>query len=123
MTPAVPPADLPALEVRAVRVPPAVVLTVIPHDLNIVLQRLEPVAPAERFDLVIATNLLVYYDVFERSLALANVAQMLRPGGLFLANNSTPVILPPPLETVGYSESVFSSQINDRDRIVWYRRR
>jgi len=61
--------------------------------------------------------------VFERSLALANVEKMLRPGGLFLANNSTPVILPPFLESVGDSESLFSNQLNDRDRIMWYRRR
>ena len=123
MTPAAAPVEPSALEVRAVRVPPAVVLTVTPHDLNIVLQRLEPLAPSERFDLVIATNLLVYYDVFERSLALANVEKMLRPGGLFLANNSTPVILPASLESIGYSESVFSDQVNDRDRITWYRSR
>ena len=95
VTPAAAPVELAGVvDVRAVRVPPAVVLTVMPHDLNIVLQRLEPLAPGERFDLIIATNLLVYYDVFERSLALANVEKMLRPGGLFLANNSTPVILP-----------------------------
>jgi len=61
--------------------------------------------------------------VFERSLALANVEKMLRPGGLFLANNSTPVIVPPLLESIGYSESVFSNQFNDRDRIDWYRKK
>ena len=123
VTPATPPAEAAGVEVRAVRVPPAVVLTVMPHDLNIVLQRLDPLAPGERFDLIIATNLLVYYDVFERSLALANVEKMLRSGGLFLANNATPVILPPSLESIGYSESVFSSQPNDRDRINWYRKK
>jgi hypothetical protein len=121
--PAAPPVELSGVDVRAVRVPPAVVLTVMPHDLNIVLQRLEPLAPGERFDLIIATNLLVYYDVFERSLAFANVEQMLRPGGLFLANNSTPVILPASLESVGYSETIFSNQPNDRDRINWYRKK
>jgi hypothetical protein len=123
LTPAAPPVTVAGVDVRAVRVLPALVLTVMPHDLNIVLQRLEPLPASERFDLIIATNLLVYYDVFERSLALANVEKMLRPGGLFLANNSTPVILPPFLESIGYSESVFSDQLNDRDRIFWYRRR
>lgn len=121
--PAAPPAELAGLDVRAVRVPAAVLLTVTPHDLNIVLQRLEPLAAGERFDLIVATNLLVYYDVFERSLALANVAHMLRPGGLFLANNSTPVILPASLESVGDSETVFSTQVNDRDRIYWYQKK
>jgi hypothetical protein len=117
------PVELAGVAVRAVRVRPAVVLTVTSHDLNVVLQRLEPLAPDERFDLIIATNLLVYYDVFERSLALANVDKMLRPGGLFLANNATPVILPPLLESAGYSETIFSNQPNDRDRINWYRKK
>jgi len=117
------PAGVANVEVRAVRVPAARVLGITPHDLNIVLQRLEPLAASERFDLVIATNLLVYYDVFERSLAFANVAHMLRPGGLFLANNGTPVVLPPSMDSVGYSETIFGSQVNDRDRIDWYRKK
>jgi hypothetical protein len=117
------PAGVENVEVRAVRVPAARVLGITPHDLNIVLQRLESAGNEERFDLVVATNLLVYYDVFERSLAFANVAHMLRPGGLFLANNSTPVVLPASMDSVGYSDTIFSSQLNDRDRIDWYRRR
>lgn len=123
VSPMTPPPGVETVDVRAVRVRPARVLAVTPHDLNIVLQRLEPLANEERFDLVVATNLLVYYDVFERSLAFANVAHMLRPGGLFLANNSTPVVLPASMESVGSSESIFSNQLNDRDRIYWYRKR
>jgi hypothetical protein len=111
------------LEVRAVRVSAARMPGITPHDLNIVLQRLDGLADEERFDLIVATNLLVYYDVFERSLALVNVAHMLRAGGLFLANNSMPVIVPDSMEAMGSSDSVFSSQINDRDRIHWYRKR
>jgi hypothetical protein len=118
-----PPTGVGPVDVRAVRVPPARLLGITPHDLNIVLQRLEPAGNEERFDLVVATNLLVYYDVFERSLAFANVAHMLRSGGLFLANNSTPVVLPASMDAVGYSETIFSSQLNDRDRINWYRKR
>lgn len=123
VTPIAVPLDLGGVDVRAVRVPAAAVLAITPHDLNIVLQRLEPLAGGDRFDLIIATNLLVYYDVFERSLALVNVGKMLRPGGLFLANNSSPVVLPPSMDSAGYSETVFSSRLNDRDRIVWYRGR
>jgi hypothetical protein len=117
------PLELGDVDVRAVRVPAATVLTITPHDLNIVLQRLEPLADGDRFDLIIATNLLVYYDVFERSLALVNVGKMLRQGGLFLANNSSPVILPPSMDSVGDSETAYSSRLNDRDRIDWYRGR
>ena len=122
VAPIAPPLDLGDVEVRAVRVADATVLTITPRDLNIVLQR-QPPLPGNGFDLIVATNLLVYYDVFERSLALANVATMLRPGGLFLANNSAPVVLPPSMDAVGDSETIFSSQPNDRDRIVWYRKK
>src|SRR5207244_6456711 len=52
--------------VRSVRVRPAIVASIVPQDLNIVLQRLEPLPPDERFDLMIATNVLVYYSVFEQ---------------------------------------------------------
>jgi hypothetical protein len=117
------PAGVDNIEVRAVRVSAATTLRIVPHDLNIVLQRLEPLTDEERFDVVVATNLLVYYDVFERSLAFANVVHMLRPGGLFLANNSTPVVLPPSMDSVGYSETIFSNQLNDRDRIDWYQKK
>lgn len=121
--PVQPPAGLPGVEVRAVRIPAAVVLSIAPHDVNIVLQRLEPLAASERFDMIIATNLLVYYDVFERSLALVNIEKMLRPGGFLLANNSTPVILPDSMDSVGFSDTVFSGRVNDRDRIYWYRKK
>ncbi len=61
--------------VRSVRVRPEIVASIDPKDLNIVLQRLEPLPPEDRFDLVIATNVLVYYNVFEQSLALTNIAR------------------------------------------------
>src|SRR5262249_51901445 len=64
------------LAVRAVRVRPDIVNLIRPRDLNIVLQRIEP-ASTEQFDLVVATNIFVYYDVFEQSLALSNVARMI----------------------------------------------
>ena len=81
-----PPSGAEGVRVRAVRVRPDVVLEVTPRDVNIVLERLEPLADADRFDLVLATNVLVYYDSFEQTLALANIARMLRPGGFFLTN-------------------------------------
>ena len=111
------PSGVGTVDVRAVRIPPARVLGITPYDLNIVLQRLGFLGSDEQFDLVVATNLLVYYDVFERSLAFANVAHMLRSGGLFLANNSTPVVLPASLDAIGSSETTFSSLLNDHDRI------
>ena len=88
------------------------------------LQRFEPLAADERFDLVIATNILIYYDAFEQSLALANVATMLRSGGYLLSNNNPASVLPTtPMDVVGSTDVVYTDQLNDKDRIVWCRRR
>ena len=70
---------------RAIAVPPAIVRRISPLDLNIVYQRLE-LAPDDRFDLIIGTNIFVYYGAFEQSLVRANVASMLKPGGFLLSS-------------------------------------
>jgi hypothetical protein len=116
------PADVSEVKVRAVRIKPAVVSRITPVDVNIVLQRLE-VASAERFDLIIATNILVYYDTFEQSLAMANVEEMLRPGGFLLANNALPEFPFLPLHAFGYLTVAYSDRPNDGEHIVWYQRR
>jgi hypothetical protein len=116
--PAVPvPSGMP-VAMRAVRVRTAVVRGLEPHDLNIVLQR----AGGPPFDLVVATNILVYYDVFEQSLALANIASMLRPGGMLLTN--TPLFQLPsiPLTQIGFTDVLYTREASARDRIFWYRR-
>jgi SAM-dependent methyltransferase len=82
-----PPEIFPRLETRAIEVRPEVVLACEPLDLDIVLQRL-----ARAFDLIVATNIFVYYDPFEQSLALENAGAMLKPGGLLLTNDSLPAI-------------------------------
>ena len=74
-----------AIRVRAIRIQPAIVRLITPRELNIVLERLR-LSDADRFDLIIATNVLVYYGRFEQALALANIASMLRPGGFLLTN-------------------------------------
>jgi hypothetical protein len=118
------PASVDRVQVRAVRVSPAVVLSVVPQDLNIVLQRLEP-RPDERFDLIIATNVLAYYSVFEQSLALVNVAEMLRPSGIFLTNNGIFELPSIPMAWVGDTDVSYMNVpgIGDTiDRLFWYRR-
>ena len=80
------PAAAAGFETRAVKIRPAIVTRITPVDLNIVYQRL-PLLPDERFDLIIGTNVFVYYGGFEQSLARVNVAAMLRPGGYFLSND------------------------------------
>lgn len=120
-----PPPNAGRLQIRSLRVRPAVTLSVVPRDLNIVLERIEPAAPADRFDLVIATNILLYYGVFEQALAAANIARMLRPGGLLLTNNQIFELPPIPIGGVGYTDVTYMSLpgIGDTgDRIVWYRR-
>ena len=44
------------------------------------------------FDIIIATNILPYFDDGELMLAMSNVAGMLAPGGVFLHNEARPVL-------------------------------
>ena len=108
-----------SVKVRAVRVRPDVVLSVVPLDLNIVLERLEPLADDQRFDLVIATNVFVYYDAFEQMLALMNLSRMLRPGALLVSNQAVQPV-PPLAPAVGHAAVTFSDR--QFDYVFWYRR-
>jgi SAM-dependent methyltransferase len=120
---AVPPVATPTagtLKLRAVRIPPAVVRKISPVDTNIVLQRLDLPA-AEKFDLIIATNILVYYDNFDQSLALLNVQRMLKPGGFLLSNNALLELPFFRIHSAGYSSVRYSARADDGDQIVWYR--
>jgi hypothetical protein len=114
-----PPDAATTLQVRSVRVRPDVVLSITPRDLNIVVERLAALPPEERFDVVIATNIIVYYDLFEQSLALANVAAMLRPGGLFISNDAV-LPTPPMKSSAGYTTVSYSDR--QLDQMLWYQR-
>lgn len=117
------PAGAGSIQVRAVQVRPEVVLSTTPQDLNIVLQRLEPRAADERFDLIVATNILLYYEVFEQWLALANVAKMLHPRGVFLSNNPVFELPSTPMKGVGYTDVVYyTDRQRPGDRLLWYQR-
>jgi hypothetical protein len=121
VTPVVAPAGIGDVKIRAVRVRPSIVAFITPEDTNIVLQRLE--APSgQGFDLLVATNILVYYDVFEQSLALANVERMLRPGGLLLSNNALLELPGSHMHSGGYETVAYSDRPGDGDHIVWYQR-
>jgi SAM-dependent methyltransferase len=97
-----------AIRARAVRVRPSLVRLITPRELNIVLERLR-LSNAERFDLVIATNVLVYYGRFEQALAVANIASMLKPGGLFLTNTRVVLLPGSPLRSAGYTDTVYTT--------------
>ena len=88
------------------------------RDLDIVTERLD-LAADRLFDLILATNTLVYYDVFEQGLALANIARMLQPGGVFLSNN---LALPtPPMNPSTFYLPVRYSDTQG-DHLLLYRR-
>jgi hypothetical protein len=104
------------VDVRTVSVRPAVTLRIEPVDLNIVAQRSEK----HRFDLIVATNVFVYYDVLEQVLALANVRSMLKPGGILLSNNALLELPSSGMRSVGYVTVEYSELRDDGDHVVWY---
>ena len=116
-----PPPGAGPVETQAVEVRPAVVMAIAPEDLNIVFQRLELPAD-ERFDLIVATNILVYYGVFEQSLALANIARMLRPGGVFLSSDFVYPLPSIPMTIVGDTKVSYLGD-SAGDIIIRYQRR
>jgi SAM-dependent methyltransferase len=118
-----PPSLFKGLETRAVQVKPAVVLACEPVDVNIIVQR-SNLRPEGRFDLVIGTNIFLYYDTFQQALALENIGSMLKPGGLLLTNDKLP-------ESKGGAMAQAGTTLvryNERDAsaveaVGWYRRR
>jgi hypothetical protein len=119
-----PPAAAGRVEVRGIAVRTSVVLSVTPVDLNVVTERIE-LAESDQFDLVIATNILLYYDVFEQMMASANIAHMLRPGGFLLTNNRIFELPGSPLAGAGYADVTYMSLpgIGDTgDRVIWYQK-
>ncbi len=113
------PAALAGLQTRAVEIRPAVVLFCQPVDLNIVLERRD-LPPAERFDLIVATNVFVYYDRLEQALALQNVSTLLKPGGIFLSNDALPEIPGVPMRREGETAVRYTDKLVDA--VVWYRK-
>jgi hypothetical protein len=115
VTPIQPPRVFQNLETRAVRIRPDVVLACEPMDLNIVLERLNLV-PADRFDLIVGTNIFLYYGVFEQTLALENAGAMLKQGGLLLTNDQLP-------EAPGGSMRQAGTTATALDTVAWYQKR
>jgi SAM-dependent methyltransferase len=71
-----------------VRVAPTAARALDAERLDVVTDRLD----GQPFDLVIATNILPYFDDGELMLALSNIAAMLAPGGVFLHNEARPLM-------------------------------
>ena len=115
-----PPTVFGALKARAVEVRPDVVVECEAVDLNIVAQRIK-LPEAERFDLVIATNIFVYYDAFQQAVGLQNIASMMKSGGLLLANDQLPVLSGSGMQLIGVTE--ISDGGAGRDAVAWYQKR
>jgi len=109
------------VRMRAVRVRPAVVRLLEPFDLDIVIQHLA-LPEAQRFDLIVATNVLVYYSQFEQALAMQNAAKMLRPGGILLSNYALPEVYGVPIRPFGGTSLAYSEDPEDGDHMLWYKR-
>jgi len=116
------PAALSSVTMRAVAIRPKYVATLQALDLNIVAQT-EDFPVGERFDLVIATNILVYYDRLQQSLAMASIAHLLSPGGIFLANNVLPAQHDTALEYLGRKSISYANSGAYGDDVVVYRRK
>ena len=122
IAPIAPPPIFQGLQARALLIRPNVVLACEPIDLNIVLERLN-LAAAERFDLMVGTNIFVYYDPFEQTLALENAGAMLKPGGLLLTNDRLPAIPGGSMRLAGVTVVPFESPgVSERQAVGWYRK-
>ena len=97
------------------------VLSILARDLNIIVERLDPMTEGERFDLIVATNVLVYYDGFDQALALANISSMLRPGGFLLTNYAVSPRAPM-ASTAGLELPVAFDRQNNGDTLFAYQR-
>lgn len=114
-----PPAAFPGLKARAVKVRPKAVLECQGMEFDMVAQRLK-LAPEARFDLAVATNVFLYYDRFQQALAVANVAAMLKSGGVLLANDDLP--LPPSVGMRQTGINAISDGAAGRDAVAFYRK-
>ena len=106
---AVPPGAAAETQTRAIKIRPEIVRRVTPLDMNIVFQHLPP-SPQQGFDLIIGTNIFVYFNSFEQSLARVNMSLMLNPGGFVLSNDKLPGSVP-----AGLSDSLLTTQVVARD--------
>jgi DNA-binding GntR family transcriptional regulator len=110
-------------DVRSVRARPSVVRRLSVRNVNIVTDRLD----GEAFDLVIATNVFIYYDVLEQALALANVEAMLKPGAFLLANVAVPNLTSVTIRPLDTTQTRYTRARDAGedilDFIVWYQAR
>jgi hypothetical protein len=101
----VPGAIAAATQIKAVKIRPEIVRRIQAVNLDVVCQRLE-IPADQKFDLVIGTNVFLYYGAFDQMLLRSNIALMLKPGGFLLSNDKLPDTAPQLLEN-----SLVTSQV------------
>ena len=106
------------LDARGIRVRPQVAAHVTAVDFNVVTERWN----GPPFDMVVATNVLFYYDRFDQALAFSGVEAMLRPGGLFLTNNAVVESPFSRLRANGFVTVEYSRELAWIDHVFWYLR-
>jgi CheR methyltransferase, SAM binding domain len=111
-----PPETAKGVDVRGIEVRSQVAGRVTPVDFNIVTEKWT----GQPFDLVLATNVLVYYDKLDQALAFAGIEAMLRPGGVFITNNVIVELPVSRLRAVGLMTVRHSAE--KIDHVFWYRR-
>jgi len=108
-------------DMRRIRARPSVVQSLSMMNLNIVTERFD----GEPFDLAIATNVFIYYDVLEQALAMSNIEAMLKPGAFLLANVSAPSLASVTIRPVDTTTTVYARAPgvgeNVLDFVVWYK--
>jgi predicted TPR repeat methyltransferase len=89
--------------------------------LNIVFEHFADSA-TKPFDLIIATNVFLYYDTFEQALALRNISTLLKPGGFFLTNDWLPHVSQTPMRLTQYSPVRYGVSADWGDNVFWWQR-
>jgi hypothetical protein len=80
-----------------------------------VLQHL-PRPNDRKLDLMIATNVMLYYEPFEQALAPQNIA------GMLLRNNALPQVPGVPMRPVGGTSLAYLEDPDDGDHMLWQQR-
>jgi hypothetical protein len=116
------PSALGGVTLRAVAIAPKYASRLAPLDLDIVAQTAD-LTKGEGFDLVVATNVLVYYERFQQGLAMANIARLMNPSGIFLCNTVLPAQHDPQLSYLGRRTVTYSEARGYGDDMVVYQKR
>ncbi len=121
VAPIQPPPALKGLETRAVGIRPEVILSCKPADLNVVLEQFDQSA-TRQFDLIIATNVFLYYDTLEQALALQNISTLLKPAGFLLTTDWLPHLPQIPMRSLGYTPVRYGESGDWGDNVFWWQR-